>query len=347
MTSSDRTLLVTGAAGFVMSVLAREWLERDSRARVVILDRSPLDAAAQKWFAPVMDRVQPIVTDILDAERWAPQLDDLGISSVVHGATITPISRGSALEASREPEAEDPARIVEVNLMGTVKILEWARRARGLKRLLYVSSGSVYRNHGPDWAPEPLPEDGYVGPLKLYGVSKFASEMIVNRYADLFRLSAASVRLASVYGPMDRATESRNFRHVPHRVAHMALSGEVIRPTNLEAVGDYIHAADVARAILALLDAPSLRYRAYNIATGETVSIGQFIDWAREKAPALRCEVTPFESCNIDQDPRLSTGMWGAYDISRIVAETGWRPRPVREAFLSYIDWIAANELVS
>ena len=338
-----KTLLVTGGTGFAMSVLVREWLDRTPDARAVILDRAPLDAQARRLFAPVMSRLTIIEADILDEASWTPRLDRLGIDAVVHGATITPIARGTASEARRQPEMEDPARIVEVNLMGTVRILDWARRNPTLKRFIYVSSGSVYRNHGPDWH-EPLPEDGYVAPVKLYGISKFASENIVNRYADLFGLSAASVRLASVYGPMDRTTASRDFRHVPNRVAHMALAGEVIRPSNLEAVGDYIHSVDVARAIMALLDAASLRYRTYNIATGETATIGDMIAWATEKLPGTRYLIADRETCNLDQDPHLSTGMWGAYDIARIVSETGWRPRPPREAFHDYIDWIAANE---
>ena len=74
-------------------------------------------------------------------------------------------------------------------------MLEWARAHLGIRRFVYVSSGSVYRHHGPDWSGEPLPEDGYVAPLTLYGISKFASEMIVNRYADLFGLSGRFGRL--------------------------------------------------------------------------------------------------------------------------------------------------------
>jgi nucleoside-diphosphate-sugar epimerase len=338
------TLLVTGGTGFAMSVVARTWLDQDPANRAVILDRSGLDAAAQKYFAPVMDRLTLVQADVLDHTAWEPKLASLGISAVVHGATITPISRGSAAEARREPEAENPARIMDVNLMGTVRVLDWARTQAGIRRFVYVSSGSVYRNHGPDWSGEPLPEDGYVAPLKLYGISKFASEMVTNRYHDLFGLPAVSVRLASVYGTMDRATESRNFRHVPNRVAHMALAGEVIRPTNTEAVGDYIHVEDVARAIIALIEAPRLSYRTYNIGAGEITTIGDFIDYARGKVPGLKWELSPFETCNIDQNPLLSTGMWGVYDIARIIADTGWRPRRVREAFHGYMDWIAANE---
>ncbi|CDX40174.1 Nucleoside-diphosphate-sugar epimerase [Mesorhizobium sp. ORS 3359] len=338
------TLLVTGGTGFVMSVVARAWLDRDPHARAVILDRSGLDQAAEKHFAPVRDRLTVISADILAPEAWSATLDRQGITAIVHGATITPISRGSASEAKRQPEAEDPARIVDVNLMGTVRMLDWARTNPNLKRFIYVSSGSVYRHNGPDWSGEPLPEDGYVAPLTLYGISKFASEMVTNRYADLFGLSAISVRLASVYGPMDRATESRNFRHVPNRVAHMALAGETIRPNSLEPVGDYVASTDVAAAILALIDAQRLNYRHYNIGSGSSQTIGEIIGWARERVPEVRAEVTPGEDANIVQDVRVKGGMWGAYDIARIMRDTEWRPRPGKEAFHAYMDWIAANE---
>ena len=170
------------------------------------------------------------------------------MTHIVHGATITPLSRGTAAEAKREPEAENPGRIIEVNTMGTVAILDWARTLPRLQRLIYVSSGAVYKHHGPDRPGEPLPEDGYVMPRRLYGISKLASELITERYGDLFGLSTASVRPSSVYGTMDRVTASRNFRHVPNRLAHMALDGvERVRVNTLDAVGDYIHSEDVAR----------------------------------------------------------------------------------------------------
>jgi nucleoside-diphosphate-sugar epimerase len=242
-----------------------------------------------------------------------------------------------------QPEALMPAKIVEVNLMGTVQLLEWARQSKQVRRFVYVSSGSVYRHHGPDWSSEALPEDGYVAPLTLYGISKFAAEMVVNRYADLFGLSAASVRLSSIYGPMDRATESRNFRHVPNRVAQMALDGVVIRPNSLEPIGDYLHSVDAARAIHALVQAPQLRYRHYNVASGVAVSIGEIIGWAAEKVPGVRHEVSTGEAANVIQDPNLSGGMWGAYDIARLERDTAWRPRPAREAFHDYMDWLALN----
>jgi nucleoside-diphosphate-sugar epimerase len=335
------TLLITGATGFVMSVLARHVLEADPAARVVALDAAPPDAAAQRYFAPVADRLRLLTADVTLPETWQDAVREEAITAVVHGATITPISRGTAATARIEPEAEQPRRIVEVNVMGTVAVLEVARTLPGLRRVIYVSSGSVYRHHGPDHPGAPLPEDGYVAPRRLYGISKHASELIAARYGELFGLSVAGVRLSSVYGTMDRATASRDFRHVPNRIAHAALrGGRRITVNTLDAVGDYIHAEDVARAIAALLAAPTLRHDAYNIALGETASIGTLVAWAAERAPRLHAAVVDAAEAEIVADPTLTGGMWGAYDIARITAETGWRPRPMREALHAYIDWL-------
>ena len=338
------TLLVTGATGFVMSVLARHWLESHPGERLIVLDAAPLDAAAERYFAPFRDRMTVVIADVTQADRWRDALRGADIRHVVHGATVTPISRGSAAEARSEPEAADPARIIDVNIMGTVAVLDWVRAQSRPPRFLYVSSGAVYKHHGPDRPGEPLPEDGYVMPRRLYGISKLASELITERYGDLFGLSTASIRPASVYGTMDRVTASRNHRHVPNRIAHMAVEGvRCVRVNTLTAVGDYLHVEDLARAVVALLDAPTLRYSAYNIAQGCATTIGELVEWAAERAPGFHARITPDAEADILQDESLRDGMWGAYDISRITVETGWKPRPVREALHAYMDWIEAE----
>ena len=255
------TLLVTGATGFVMSVLTRRWLESHVHERAVILDSAGLDETAKNYFAPVADRLQVVRGDVTDRETWQALSGAGDIAYAVHGATITPIANKGAGGVSLDPEAEGPRRIIEVNVMGTVAALEWARTQPRLRRFIYVSSGSVYKSHGPDRPSEPLPEDGYVMPRRLYAISKFTSELITERYAELFGLPIASVRLSSVYGPMDRATSTRDFRHAERDRAQggrgrEARAGQTVFP----GVGDYIYLEDVANAAIALLEAPSLGY---------------------------------------------------------------------------------------
>lgn len=339
------TLLVTGATGFAMSVVIRTWLDADPGNRAVGLDRAPPDDAARSYFAPVADRLTLVEGDVTAPESWRAALDAHDIRGVVHGATVTPISRGSAREAAREPEAERPAAILDTNLMGTVRLLDWARIRPRIGRFVYVSSGAVYRHHGPDTPGAPLPEDGYVAPKTLYGISKLASELVVERYGALFGLPVVSARLSSVYGTMDRPTASRDFRHLPNRIAHLALRRPgPISANALDGVGDYIHAEDAAGALLALLAAPRLKHPVYNVALGEAVTVGEMIAYAGERIPGVRAETAPADEADILQDSPSRGGMWGPYDISRIVAETGWRPRPMRDAFLDYMGWIADRE---
>lgn len=328
------TLLVTGAGGFVMSNLVRHWLEGDPQARVIALDSAPLDAVAERYFEPVRERLEVFAADVRDGGRWEALAGRDDITHVVHGAAVTPIPWTDA-GMRRDPEAENPRRTVAVNVMGTVTTLDFVRRLPRLERFVYVGSGAVYADEGPS----PLPEDGHVDARTLYPVSKHAAELITRRYAKLFSLDATVVRLSSVYGPMDRWTQARKYDCVPNRIAHLALAGETIRVRTPEAAGDWIYAPDVAAALAALLRAPRLAHPVYNVAYGETVSVGALIEMAAASVPETRHEVTA-KDAHIAELPRKHGGRYGAYDISRLTRELGWRPRPIREAMGEYIDWI-------
>ncbi|TLY64489.1 MAG: hypothetical protein E6K47_17045 [Gammaproteobacteria bacterium] len=67
------------------------------------------------------------------------------------------------------------------------------------------------------------------------------------------------------------------------------------------------------------------------------------VGWAAEKVPGFGAEIVPPEQADILQDPTLKDGMWGAYDVSRLSGETGWKPRPMRAALHAYMDWMAAE----
>ena len=228
--------------------------------------------------------------------------------------------------------------------MGTVATLDWARTLPGFQRFIYVSSGAVYKHHGPDRPGEPLPEDGYVMPRRLYGISKLASELITERYGDLFGLSTASVRPSSVYGTMDRvtATPQQPSHSQPHRPS--GAGGSEARAREHARCGRRLHPCGrCGRRHHRLLRAPRLRYSAYNVAAGVTATAGDLISWAAEKVPGFGAEVVPSEQADIVRI-RRSTAACGAPTMSRALRnETGWRPRPVREALHAYMDWLVAE----
>ena len=334
------TLLITGGGGFVMSNLARHWLESDAGARVVVLDSAPPDAAATRFFAPLGDRLDYLEADVLDPRSWTGKVAALGVRRIVHGATITSIAGAS------EPDApggtlEDPRQLLAVNVVGTANLLHWAAGLKGLERFITVSSGSVYGGGPPDG---PVPEEGYVEPDGFYAISKYAAELMTRRYAEAMGLPAVAVRFSGVFGPMDRITPARTVRCAPNRIAHLALAGETIRLNDPDGVGDWIHAGDVAEALVRMLRAPRLAHAVYNIANGKLATLSDLIAYTTEAVPATRWETVPDADADVLADARRRTGRFGAYDISRLSDELDWRPRPLRQAMHDYIDWLRENE---
>jgi nucleoside-diphosphate-sugar epimerase len=188
----------------------------------------------------------------------------------------------------------------------------------------------------------PLPEDGYIGPHLLYDVSKYSGELIVRRWATLHALPAYTVRLSSVFGPMDRPTPARHVRNIANFVAHAAAEGRAVRAINADAIGDYVYAPDVADGIGRLLLAPTekLRHDVYNIARGKTVTVEELVTYARAAAASLRLQIVSADEAEIQVGAQQRTGRWGAYDISRAEADFGWQPRRLADALQDYIAWL-------
>jgi nucleoside-diphosphate-sugar epimerase len=331
------TLLATGGNGFVMGNLIRAWLEANPAGRVVALDRDPPDAAAARFLAAVGDRIAWIEAELC-GDSWPARLP-AGIDAVVHGAAVTPFPYIDADGSARDPERERPAEAVEVNVGGTLALLDWARANPGLRRLVNVSSGAVY---GPARGPTPLREGDATAPQSLYAITKLTAEMAVCRFAELFGLPAVTVRLGAVFGPLDRATGARHVRSAPWCAAHLALAGETLVPDDESAVGDWLHAADAAAAIVLILRAPALRHRLYNVAGGRVETLAELLAAVAAEAGARIGPASP-EMANVRGDAGRRRGGWGGYDIARIAGELGWRPPPLRRRIADYVAWLRAD----
>ncbi len=187
--------LVTGGTGFVGSNIVRTLAQRGHD--VVCLDLVAPDALVKDHVEPGTGQVTFVQGNILneeDVERAAAS----GIDKIVHAAVFTGILP--------DIERDQSHSIVDINVMGTLNLLELARR-RNVKRFIYVSSGSVY---GDDIdSDELLHEDRPPKPRSLYAVGKYTSELLTRRYGELHGFPTASVRLGTPYGPMERITGHR------------------------------------------------------------------------------------------------------------------------------------------
>jgi UDP-glucose 4-epimerase len=321
------TLVATGGTGFVVSNVVRRWLTRHSAATCVVVDASEPDRAAERFFAPVRDRLRFIRADVREPRGWLPPTDLAEVTHVVHGATIT--------------SSEEAPLVLDVNLGGTLAVLNWARKLPALRRFVYVSSGAVYGDSGTTTGHALVSEEHPVAPSTPYAISKVAAEEVTDEYRVRYGLDAISVRLSTVYGAMDRHTPTRAVESIPFAVAQTAARGERITVDSVDVWGDWIHARDVADAVAALLIQPRLRHSVYNVAYGQLVSVGELLRVAADAVAGVGFAVAAPERAGLRcSRPHGGGPAWGAYDISRLRDELGWRPTELAVAFAEYLRWV-------
>lgn len=323
-------VLVTGASGFVMSVFIRQLLENDPNTRVTAVDLQDPDSLLSAYLKDRENRIEFHKTDIRDSEALYSLVDITAPELIVHGATLTHVP---------EWERQNPLRFLDVNLMGTANVLDAARRTASVRRVINVSSAAVYGS-GAESDEGPQPEDSPLLPNEMYGVSKVASEMVAQQFARLYDLEVPSVRFTKVFGPMERPSSSRTAMSLPYHLAraYAAKSPLTITPRTLEAVGDWLSAADVGEALLRLSFAQSVNSIPYNIASGRLTSVKEMFRIFGVEA------VQREDPTAVDMDPTLCSGKDGTYSIDRAIQDLGWSPRSLSTQINEYRDWFEAHE---
>lgn len=237
-----KTVCITGAAGFIGSHLAEAFVARGSR--VIAID--DLSSGKRENLPP---EVELHVLDIRSAEA-AALLENAGCELLVHQAAQMDVRRSVA----------DPAFDADVNVVGTLRLLEAARKG-GVRQVLFASTGGAIYGEQDVF---PASEEHALRPLSPYGVSKLAVERYLYFYSVTYGLSATCLRYANVYGE----------RQNPHGEAGVVaifldklLKGETprINGDGLQ-TRDYVHVSDVVRANLAAVGLEG--FHTFNVGTG-------------------------------------------------------------------------------
>jgi UDP-glucuronate 4-epimerase len=323
-------VLVTGGAGFVGLNLVEHLLSRGEA--VVVFGREALPAAAARVFAALPGTVSVVQGDVRDGAALAAVLRDHGVDRMFPLAAIT---------AGPRREAEDTETVLDVNLRGAAIQLR-AARDTGVRRIVFPSSISVYgeslNTHGfvrEDTTP-PVPNT-------LYGVTKYAGERMALRLRELWGLDLVCGRIGSVFGPWERDTGVRDLCGAPMQIAQAALAGRhAVLPARIPP-RPWVYSRDVARGLVALLDAPAPRWPVYNIGSGEDWG-ASILEWPELLASAFpgfswSRSADPAE-VNIDfRDPKPR----GIEDITRMTEEMGYAPRFLHgAAYADYLEWLRA-----
>ncbi|WP_428926905.1 NAD-dependent epimerase/dehydratase family protein [Marinibacterium sp. SX1] len=230
-------ILVTGAAGFLGSAICAELGARG--VPVLGLDLRPPRAPV-----PSVDYV---TADLRDQAALDAALSGRGLTQVIHAAALTP-------DAARE-EA-DPALVLDINLLGSLRLLQGAR-ASGITRMLLLSSIAVYGAAAPEPCGHYHEDRTRPDPQSLYGIGKHAAEQSLRRLAPPAGIALSVLRLGPIFGAHEHASDSRQVTSPHHQILMAALDGRpVVLPRAVPA--DWCYSRDAAAAIagLATRDGP-------------------------------------------------------------------------------------------
>ncbi|TWA99198.1 NAD-dependent epimerase/dehydratase family protein [Bradyrhizobium stylosanthis] len=301
-------IVVFGGTGFVGLNLAEVLLARGHE--VTLYDRAALPPSAQRSLADHGARLTTVQGDITDAEA-IDALIAKGCDAIVLGAAVT---------AGEDLERASPARVLEINVMAQIPILQAAIRHR-VGRVVNLSSASAYGAAGQRVAV--LDEETPCDPVSFYAISKFTSERSVARHAELFGGDFLSVRLSAVFGPWERPGSVRDTPSLQYQILAAFARGE---PALLPAPGikDWTYAPDAAEAVAVLIEAERPRHRLYNISSGAAWSALQWGEAFAALHPGLECRLaSPGEKTDI----KLHGGDRAPMSVKRMAEEFGWRAR--------------------
>jgi len=314
------TVLVTGAAGFIGSYVAKALLARGDK--VVGIDNF------SEYYDPVLKfaRLKPlredrgftfVEGDIADKEAMlALPGRHADIDRIVHLAAQPGVRHSKV----------DPYIYVQTNVMGHLVMLELARSLKNLKHFVYASSSSVYG--GNHKLPSAV-ADRVDHPISLYAATKRADELMSESYVHLYKLKLTGLRYFTVYGPWGRPDMS------PYIFAKAIHEGATIPLYHLGFIKrDYTYIDDVVAGTLAALDKPPAEAgnRIYNVGATRSEDILKVIEiFEKALGKQAKTELKPGEPGDV-----LET----AADIGDTTRDFGWAPKvAVEEGIPKFVEW--------
>lgn len=290
-------VFITGAAGFIGSQLAYKlWKSGDE---VTLLDNFSYGFDDNLIFEDYDFRDEIIHGDIRNVELLNFLFKEEQFDYVYHIAGITPL-----------PDCQmDPAQAVEVNVQGTVNILEAARKF-GVKKVIFASTSAVYENN----TDFPSVEGNVVPPTLIYPSTKYTAEQFCKSYAECYGMNITCMRFANVYGP-----HLDCLRTQPPVIGYMIRELYYGRPVQLHSGGnqrrDFVYVEDLVELLRLVQEGAG--YDVVNVSTGETVSINELFDVVSELMGKSEVKPEFFEANHFwHRYPNLYDG---AYRISEKV----------------------------
>jgi UDP-glucuronate 4-epimerase len=310
-------VLITGGAGFIGSHVASALLARGDAVTVLDNFNDFYDPALKRENARGLRSAVIVTGDIRDAALSARLFAEGEFDAVIHLAAM----------AGVRPSLLDPLHYVDVNVRGTMILLEELKR-RPKTRFVFASSSSVYGSN--DKVPFAEGDDIH-HPVSPYAATKRAGELVCYTHHHLYGIPTTCLRFFTVYGPRQR----------PEMAIHKFVKAAIEKkPIPFFGDGstrrDYTYVDDIVDGVVRALD-QCRGYEIYNLGESATTSLTELVGIVGEA-----CGVTPI----LDRQPMQPGDVLITYaDVSKAKRMLGYDPKvPVREGIERFVRWYRARQ---
>lgn len=341
----NKTILVTGAAGFIGANLVTELLNTVSGVNLIGLDNMNdyYDVSIKEYRLAEIEKL----AETKQGSKWTfikGNLADKPLIEKIFTEFNPEIVVNLAAQAGVRYSITNPDVYIESNLIGFYNILE-ACRNYPVEHLVYASSSSVY---GSNKKVPYSTDDKVDNPVSLYAATKKSNELLAHAYSKLYNIPSTGLRFFTVYGPAGRPDMAY------FGFTNMLLKGETIQIFNYgNCKRDFTYVDDIVEGIKRVMErAPEKKngddglplppYRIYNIGNSNPENLLDFVTILQEEL--IRAEVLPSDY-DFEAHKKLVPMQAGDVpvtyaDTSALEADTGFKPNtPLRTGLRRFAEW--------
>lgn len=347
----QKTIAITGAAGFIGSNLVLELLKTQSQLTIIGIDNMNdyYDVSIKEWR---LNQIEKKVAEHKESS-WTFIKGDIADRSLIENifATYHPdIVVNLAAQAGVRYSITNPDAYINSNIIGFYNILEACRHSydggqKGVEHLVYASSSSVY---GSNKKVPYSTDDKVDNPVSLYAATKKSNELMAHAYSKLYNIPLTGLRFFTVYGPAGRPD-----------MAYFGFTNKLIKGEKIQIFNygnckrDFTYVDDIVEGVKRVMQAPPERkngedglpippYAVYNIGNQNPENLLDFVDILQQEL--LRAGVLPADY-NFEEHKELVPMQPGDVpvtyaDTSALERDFGFKPSTsLREGLRKFAEW--------